>query len=81
VTVWITKLALTEGIFTLENVSIDGSVCYRQAAKQSVYYRGREWHLSAEAATARAEEMRQAKIASHRKAIARLEKMRFGVSE
>lgn len=77
-TVWITKHALTEGIFTLEVVSIDGSICYQQATKQSIYYRGREWHLSAEAANARAEEMRQAKIASHRKAIAKLEKIRFG---
>jgi len=83
VNVWITKYALTSGIFEADvdepsdewpdsiDVRGDGVSVF------TAWYHKPHWHTSAEAANARAEEMRQAKIASHRKAIAKLEKMRF----
>ena len=80
--VWITKYALTKGIFVDDSarLTVTGN-CEIRRRMFPEYFHGKEWHISAEAADARAEEMRQAKIASHRKAIAKLEKMRFGVSE
>lgn len=41
------------------------------------YARGKDWHRTPEAAIARAEEMKAAKIASLRKQIDRLEKLEF----
>ena len=39
---------------------------------------GKEWHRTKEAAIAKAEEMRQKKIAGLKKQIERLEKLEFG---
>ena len=77
--VWITKYALTSGIFDVEAeqcVNIDAVSymlpdCYRQYA-----YSG-NWHKTFEAAVQRAEEMRAKKIASLKKQIEKLEKLRF----
>jgi hypothetical protein len=78
---WITKYALTGGI-----KCVDGKVCHEISGDMLSYERygtahGKDWHRTPEAALARAEEMRVAKLASMRKNIAKLEKMVFKVRE
>ena len=80
--VWITKYALTQGIF-----EADGKICTDidenmiDAGKAGLYhnhYSGiDEWHKTKESAIRAAEHMRQKKIASLEKQIARLKKLKF----
>lgn len=80
-TAWVTKRALTEGIKVVEAelcadisdkmITYGGTGCGRQSAH------GNDWHRTPEAAVARAEEMRAAKISSLRKSIDRMERMTF----
>jgi hypothetical protein len=77
--VWITKYALTMGISErvariCSDINPDMISC---GGLDLFHGEGREWHRTKEAATARAEEMRKAKIASLKKQIARLEKLTF----
>lgn len=81
ITGWVTKYALTSGI-----QKMDLEVCHSVSsnmAKSSgrhlshFHGEGRHWHRTLESAVKRAEEMRWAKIASLKKSIARLEKMKF----
>ena len=77
--IWVTKYALTIGIQELET-EIDP--CCPTLAKVKGYlgwFHGsrHEWHRTREAAVARAEAMRQAKIKSVRKQLCRLEAMKF----
>lgn len=78
--VWITKYALTQGIFEAEaEVIEDGTVRVRQEFIVSYYHKeGRDWHKTKESAVAKAEEMRKKKIASLKKQIEKLEKKKFG---
>ena len=74
---WVTKYALTKGI-ELVNGDVyhdinSGILSYKMA--YSVY--GNDWHRTPEAALARAEDMRHAKIKSLRKSIAKMEAMKF----
>ncbi len=78
-TAWITKHALTLGVqcvqakqsFTEESMIVYGSGV-------SMYYaHGNEWHRTREAAIARAEEMRIAKIKSLEKTLSKLRSMSF----
>ena len=74
--VWITKYALTKGIFTANaDVVAPGMI----KVSQGVYYhgRGRDWHESFSDAQRRAYDMRDEKIKSLKKMIAKLEKMGF----
>lgn len=72
--VWISKYALSKGVFDAYLEIHNDMAC-----KWSEYYHGegREWHRTKESALKRAEEMRVKKIASLRKQIEKLEKMRF----
>jgi hypothetical protein len=83
--VWITKYALTQGVYELEVerthsptmvASIRGhSDCYTQC------FHGKDWHETEAAALSEAETMRIAQIASLKKRIAKLEKLQFAASE
>lgn len=75
---WVTKYALTEGI-----TIVDGDVCHDISSDMLSYGKygvahGKDWHRTSDAALARAEEMRKAKIASLKKSIAKMETMKFG---
>jgi hypothetical protein len=84
--VWISKYALSQGIWER-----DAEISERQpqlailrnfGRLDEMYHgEGREWHRTREDAERRAEEMRLAKIASLRKQIAKLERMRFGQTD
>lgn len=81
---WITKYALTKGIQEIEaevceNVSADMIKDLSYEARWQPYYHGegREWHRTRSGAIARAEEMRQKKIASLKKQIKKFEALRF----
>ena len=80
--VWITKYALTAGIQEREAEidESDGTAAVKQERYHADYYHGegRDWHRTLEGAIARAEEMRATKIASLRKSIVKMEKLRFG---
>ena len=77
ITAWVTKYALSEGIQVVK-----GEVCHDISStmlswKQYGTAHGKDWHRTPEAALARAEEMRKAKIASLRKSIEKMERMTF----
>lgn len=75
---WVTTYALS-GVIKLVNAEVLGarSDMIRYGDHCFSHGEGRDWHRTPEAALARAEEMRKAKIASLRKSIAKLEKMTF----
>lgn len=81
--VWITKYALTQGVYTLENAvrSCDYPAMIRDNARFTSFFHGegREWHLTEASALAHADGMRTAKIDALREQIAKLEKMVFAV--
>lgn len=76
---WITKYALTHGIQVVDaEVCGDGKmVAYGNKAYGRQYAHGKDWHTTPEAALARAEEMRKAKIASLEKSIAKIKAITF----
>lgn len=63
--VWITKYALTKGIFEKEVIELDDEIVQESGNIFPVYYHGdgKEWHKTKESAIAKAEEMRRKKIA------------------
>lgn len=82
---WITKYALTDGVFEIEaelsNVS-DNMICEKR--KDNSFYsnryfhgEGKEWHRTKESALQKAEQMRIKKIENLKKQIAKFEKMKF----
>jgi hypothetical protein len=81
--VWITKYALTVGITEedAERCDTRPGMIKLTAEKHKwqpyVYGEGVDWHTTRESAVKRAEQMRQKKIASLRKHLAKLEAMRF----
>ena len=77
--VWISKYALTQGIIETEakKTSSDSiSITKECKTPTNWFYKG-DWHETKEAAIAKAEEMRQKKIASLKKQIEKLEGMKF----
>jgi hypothetical protein len=74
--IWNSKYALTEGLIEQECEGVDSSTV-RVGSMRYLYGEGKEWHRTRESASARAEVMRKAKIASLRKQLARLEALRF----
>ena len=77
--VWITKYALTGGIIEAEGEPYGFewvSASWDNGFWRSVFGQG-EWFDTKERAIAKAEEMRQKKIASLKKQIEKLEEMRF----
>jgi hypothetical protein len=85
VKVWITKYALTHGIYDIEaelcKIDPTGSMIsdIKNTEYGGNYYHneGREWHRDKESAVKRAEEMRIKKIGSLMKRIAKLQKLNF----
>ena len=85
--VWITKYALTQGIEEIDlnqvkefEMTDAGYLCFRRNGKYSYtteIYSQKEWHRTKESAMQKAEEMRQKKIASLKKQIDKLERIRF----
>lgn len=77
--VWITKYALSKGIKEKEVEQSDSfpEIVRRKDFYDSYYGEGKEWHRTKESALAKAEEMRKKRIASLRKQIEKLEKLRF----
>lgn len=77
--VWISKYALTTGLYEVEvelSNTFPGMVYEK---KNMVFYHGegREWHRTKEGAVKRAEEMRIRKINSLKKQIKKIENMKF----
>lgn len=80
--VWITKFALSSGIFTaeVEDTSTPSMVRMPSDGKWAPQYfhgEGREWHRSHAAAIVRAEEMRRKRIAGLQKSLRKLEALDF----
>jgi hypothetical protein len=76
--VWITKYALTTGIFETEvRDEGNGMVSQKNPNCYNTHYHGQEWHLTSLSAIAKAEDMRKKKIAALEKQIVRLGKMDF----
>lgn len=80
-TAWITKYALTNGIEAVQaewcgDVSAE-MITYGYGDGYMHFVHGSDWHRTPEAALARAEEMRTAKIASLKNSMAKLERMTF----
>lgn len=81
--VYVTKYALTQGIFTLEGmvnteVRPDGTMfCPDKSEGYQMSMFKPDWHETWEEALAHAEKMREKKIASLRKQMAKLEGMTF----
>lgn len=74
--VWISKYALTKGIYEAE---VEGcfDISPRMIKIGHWYFHGDDWHHSRELAMAKAEEMRVAKIKSLQKSLKKFEAMRF----
>jgi hypothetical protein len=80
-TAWVTKYALTEGIEAVKaewcsDIS-DKMITYGEEGYSRQSAHGNDWHRTPEAALARAEEMRAAKVASLKKSLAKMERMTF----
>jgi len=76
--VWITKYALTIGIMERDvDPPEDGTIAVRDPGVFTKYYHHGEWFETPSEARDRAEEMRNRKIASVKKQLAKLEAMKF----
>lgn len=77
--VWVTKYALSGGIDEREVTRSSGGDDYVYYGRYHASYRlGRDAHLTLASALADAEKRRAQKIASLKKQITKLEKLRFG---
>lgn len=79
-TVYVTKYALTDGIGEIEAETFKDApnmVRDHNGNGYASYYHKPDWHESLVAAKARAEKMRLNKIASLKKQLEKLEKMKF----
>lgn len=78
---YVTKYALTSGILKvmLEETDAPGMVKDTRQ-RYATYYHGNDWWRTREDAVKRAEAMRQDKLKSLRKSIAKLEALDFGAS-
>lgn len=77
--VYITKYALTQGIYSMEVDKIPENGVIRDPENALTYYHGegKEWHRTKEAAVKRANEIREKKIESLKKSITKLERLNF----
>lgn len=77
--VWISRYALTKGIYEIEAEEISpGDVMnLGKCSWDNEYYHGNDWHRTKQAAIDRAEEMRRMKIQSLKKQLDKLEKLKF----
>lgn len=74
---WITKYALTKGILEKEVEDCGDGMVSERGRYFLACYRGTDWHTDKKSAIAKAEEMRKKKIASLKKQIENLERMKF----
>ena len=72
-----TKYSLTKGILLQEGELLMGNVVRVGEGPYATYLPSNDWHTTKEAAIARAEQMRDNKIASLKKQLKRLEEMGF----
>ena len=78
--VWITKYALTRGIYEIEAKvckSVNSQMIQEVGGQYSMYYHNDEWHETKKEAVAYAESMRDKKIASLKKKIKNLKELKF----
>ncbi len=76
--IWVTKYALSSGLFEIEAEPDGHYVSWRDPTfLQSAWGENKQWCRTRDAAERRADEMRKAKIVSLHKQIAKLEKMTF----
>lgn len=77
--VYITKYALTQGIYEIEAKETREPDMIKNVENSLELYhgKGKEWHLSKEDAIKKAEEMKQKKIKSLKTQIEKFEKMTF----
>lgn len=76
--IYVTKWALTQGILeVMASVSDEYPDLANFGMYGTAHGRGREWHITAQGAIDRCEEMRRAKLASIRRQIKRIEAMTF----
>ena len=78
---WVTKYALTEGIKIVdaELCRADTMISYGIRGQSCAH--GKEWHRTEEAALARASEMRQNRVKSLQKQLAKLESMPIKITD
>lgn len=84
-TVWVTKYALTSGVQQFEAVASRHTADMITVPRDhgapgwtlDQHFHGKDWHPTREAALARANEMKVAKIASLKRQIERLESLEF----
>ena len=77
---FITRYALTMGVYAVEARDCeDGMIEFRPSGGCIQYFHteGRDWHRTFDAAVARAEELRAAKIKSVEKQLAKLRALKF----
>lgn len=76
---WVTKYALTEGIMKMqvEDFFDVSPTMVGKVNESNQYFHGKDWHRTPEAAIARAEEMRRAKLLSIDKQRKRIEALKF----
>lgn len=75
--IFVTKYALSSGIFECE-AEIEGDIAtYRGEDLYNQYFHGKDWHTSLEAAVGQAEEMRIKKLKSLDKQIKKISAIDF----
>lgn len=81
--VWITKYALTQGVFIRDVEDCgDGMVADHSTRYVAYYHReGRDWHRTRKSAIDRVEEMRGDAIAAAQRKLDKLKKLRVEVTE
>lgn len=80
--VWITKYAMSSGVFTAEASKSTGfeGMCFVRAKKRrkfAGYFDGSDWHTDEAKAIEQFNQMKQSKIASLKKQLAKVEALEF----
>lgn len=76
--VWISKYALTKGIYQVEGKTCEDSGSPGMFVGREYFHgEGKQWHRTEREAVHRAEDMRAAKLVNLKKQIAKLERMEF----
>ena len=88
ITAWVTKYALTRGIFKVRGmVPAKRLKLFEYKPSKAIYAHSRsraygsEWHRTEEAALARANDLRELKIAALKRQLDRLENMTFTIQD
>lgn len=77
--VWITKYALSSGIFTAE-VKDTGSTVVNVKGYYTGFY-GKDWHRTEKEAIARAEEMRAKRLQSLERQVKKISVLKFDIKD